>query len=328
MKHPVIFFLLVLLLASSMALALLTGGTPIPPESIARALFHPRPGDVTTTLVWDLRLPRIVIACVVGAALAQSGVIFQAILRNPLAEPYTLGVSAGGALGATIAIILGIAGFPMVLICFAGAMVSISIVLGIASLRQFSSTMLILSGVVLSFLLSSLVMFIFSVASSRDVHSSIMWLMGDLSSPHSGSLRIMAFMVLPLMAVLVFTGRDLNLLSLGDEKTYHLGGNALQMKGILLVISSLITGGCVAVTGIIGFVGLLVPHLMRKITGADHRLLIPSSMLAGSCFLILCDTFSQFIFRPVELPVGVITGMIGGMFFLFYIAFIRPPEVG
>jgi len=327
MKHPAVFLLLALILLASMALALLTGGTSLTSAHIFEALIRPEPGDLTATLVWELRLPRIATACIVGAALAQCGVVFQAILRNPLAEPYTLGVSAGGALGATLAIILGLAGLPMVVMCFAGSMISVSVVLGIASLRQFSSTTLILSGVILSFLLSSLVMFIFSVASSRDVHSSIMWIMGDLSSPGPGAMRIMIFTVFPLMAVTLCAGRDLNMLSLGDEKTYHLGGNARVMKGILLVATSLITGGCVAISGIIGFVGLLVPHLMRKITGADHRLLIPSSMLAGSSFLLLCDTFSQLVLRPIELPVGVITGMLGGLFFLVYIALVNPSEV-
>jgi iron complex transport system permease protein len=262
----------------------------------------------------------------VGAALASCGVVFQAILRNPLAEPYTLGVSGGGALGATIAILLGISGLPMAAICFAGCCLSIAIVLGAASLKRFTDSTLILSGVIMSFIFSSAVMFIFSVASSREVHASILWLMGSLSAPPQGSIP-MLLATLPIMAVLLLSAKDLNLLSLGDESSYHLGLNAKKAKGLLLLTASLITGVCVAVSGIIAFIGLVIPHLARRLTGADHRYLLPSSMLAGAGFLILSDSISQVLIRPLELPVGVITGLVGGVFFVLYLLKARPAEV-
>lgn len=326
MKRALVFLILLLFCAASVILALFTGGTDLPLRETLGALFHPSAGGVTHTLIWELRIPRIFTAGVVGAALAVCGVVFQAILRNPLAEPYTLGVSGGGALGATIAILLGISGLSMAAICFAGCCLSIGIVLGAASLRRFTNSMLILSGVILSFIFSSAVMFIFSVASSREVHASILWLMGSLSAPPEGSIPLL-LMTVPVMAILLLSAKDLNLLSLGDESSYHLGLNAKKAKGLLLLTASLITGVCVAVSGIIAFIGLVIPHLARRLTGADHRYLLPSSMLAGAGFLILSDSISQILIRPLELPVGVITGMVGGVFFVLYLLKAHPAEV-
>jgi iron complex transport system permease protein len=321
----VLLLLSVFLLACAV-LGLFTGGMHLPPREIVSALLHPGSGGTAGTLIWELRLPRIAMAGLVGSALAVCGVVFQAVLRNPLAEPYTLGVSGGGALGATIAILLGISGLPMVLICFTGCCLSIGAVLGAASLKGFSNSMLILAGIIMSFLFSSMVMFIFAVASSREVHASILWLMGSLSAPPPGSLK-MLLMMLPVMLVLPFFGRDLNLLSLGDEPSYHLGLDAKKARTVLLLSASLITSVCVALSGVIAFIGLVIPHAVRAMTGADHHYVIPSSMLAGAGFLILSDTISQVLIRPLELPVGVITGMVGGIFFVVYLFRSRPAEV-
>lgn len=326
MKQGLVFLFLLVFLLASVALGLFTGGMQLPPGEILRALFHSGSDGIAGTLVWELRLPRIFMAGIVGAALAACGVVFQAILRNPLAEPYTLGVSGGGSLGAVIAILLGISGLPMVLICFAGCCLSIGTVLGAASLKGFSNSMLILVGIIMSFLFSSVVMFIFAVASSREVHSSILWLMGSFSAPPAGSVK-MLLMILPVMLCLPFFSRDLNLLCLGEDESYHLGLDAKRAKTYLLLGASLITGVCVALSGIIAFVGLVIPHAVRGMTGADHHALVPCSMLAGGGFLILSDTLSQIIIRPLELPVGVITGMAGGLFFVIYLLKARPAEV-
>lgn len=321
----VLLFLLVFLMLC-IALGLFTGGMHLPPREVVSALLHPGQGGTAGTLIWELRLPRIAAAGMVGSALAVCGVVFQAILRNPLAEPYTLGVSGGGALGAVIAILLGISGLPMVLICFTGCCLSIGAVLGAASLKGFSNSMLILAGIIMSFLFSSLVMFIFAVASSREVHASILWLMGSLSSPPPGSLNMLLLM-LPVMLGFPLFARELNLLSLGDETSHHLGLDVKKARAILLVCASLITGVCVALSGIIAFIGLVIPHAMRAAAGADHHYVIPSSMLAGAGFLIFSDTISQVIIRPLELPVGVITGIAGGIFFVVYLLKSRPAEV-
>jgi len=254
-------------------------------------------------------------------------VAFQAVLRNPLAEPFTWGVSAGCPLGATIAITLGLSGLSMVGLCFAGCLMSITAVIFMSTLKDFSTTTIILSGVVLSFLLSSVVMFIFTIASSREVHTSILWIMGSLSSADTLSTPVIMLIVLPLIVLLSFFTRDMNLISLGDEKAHLLGFSPGMLKTVLLGLASLITGVCVAISGIIGFVGLIIPHAMRRAVGADHQVLLTASMLAGGTFLLLCDTLSQVIIRPYELPVGVITGIAGGVFFLAYLLKASPPEV-
>ncbi|MFY9398237.1 MAG: iron ABC transporter permease [Desulfomonilia bacterium] len=326
MRRGTVLLALLLFLTASVLVGLLTGGTSLPPRDIAHALLNPDAEGIAQTLVWGLRLPRIAMAGMVGAALAVCGVVFQAILRNPLAEPYTLGVSGGGALGAVVAILLGITGIPMALICFAGCCLSIGVVLGAASLKGFTNSMLILTGIIMSFLFSSLVMFIFAIASSREVHASVMWIMGSLSSPPPGSLAMLGA-VAPVVLGLTLFARDLNLLSLGDEPSGHLGLDTGKAKAALLLATSLVTGVCVAVSGIIAFIGLVIPHAVRGMTGADHRLLLPGAMLAGAGFLILSDALAQVVIRPLELPVGVITGMAGGVFFIVYLLKSRVSEV-
>jgi iron complex transport system permease protein len=325
-RRGLVLALLLLFTLASVVIALFTGGTDLPLTETVRALLHPSAEGMSHTLIWELRLPRVLTAGMVGASLAACGVVFQAILRNPLAEPYTLGVSGGGALGAVIAIMLGLGGVPMALLCFTGCCLSIGVVLGAAYARNFTNSMLILSGVIMSFIFSSAVMFIFAVASSREVHASILWLMGSLSAPPEGA-DVMLAAILPLVLGLFLFARDLNLLSLGDDASYHLGLDAKKAKALLLLAASLITGVCVAVSGVIAFIGLIIPHVARKLTGADHRYLLPASLLAGAGFLILSDSLSQVLIRPMELPVGVITGMVGGVFFVLYLLRARPEEV-
>ncbi len=319
MKKTAVFLILFLLLSLAVIISLITGSADLTPEGLASVLFKEDPNPLLNAIIWDLRIPRIINGIIVGAALSACGVIFQAVLRNPLAEPYTLGVSSGGALGATISIMIGLSGAAMVGMCFMGCLITILIILGLASTKGFSNTMLILCGVIIGFLLSSIMMLLFSLSTTRDVYASVMWLMGSLSTPGRDSLRIMVYFVLPLVLALMLFSRDINILSLGDEKAMYLGLNARTARALLFLISSLITGACVAVAGVISFVGLIMPHIMRKIIGPDHRLLIPSSMIAGSILLVLSDTIARIVISPLELPVGVITGITGGLFFLFMI---------
>jgi iron complex transport system permease protein len=321
------FIILGFLLICALILAVFMGGAELPAAAIIDALIHPESSGTAHTLIWELRIPRVIRAVVVGAGLAGCGVAFQAVLRNPLAEPFTLGVSAGGALGATIAITLGLSGLSMVGLCFAGCLMSITAVIFMSTLKDFSTTTIILSGVVLSFLLSSVVMFIFSISTSREVHTSILWIMGSLSATDTISTPVIILIMVPLILLLSLLTRDMNLISLGDEKAHLLGFSPGMLKTVLLGLASLITGVCVAISGIIGFVGLIIPHAMRRAVGADHQVLFPASMLAGSAFLLLCDTLSQVIMRPYEMPVGVITGIAGGVFFLAYLLNASPAEV-
>lgn len=320
---PILLFILVV----SICLGVLLGGAELPARVVLGALADPGADGMLATLIWELRIPRVVRGVLVGASLAGCGVVFQSVLRNPLAEPYTLGVSAGGSLGATMAIMLGLSGLPMVGLCFAGCASSICVVLLMSAYRRFSNTTIILSGVVWSFLLSSVVMFIFTIATSREVHASVLWLMGSLGGADTISTGALLLTMPPLLLLLVFFARDMDLISLGDEKAHLLGMPPMTLKVVLLGLASLITGACVAVSGIIGFLGLIIPHAMRSLMGADHKVLLVASLIAGGAFLVLCDTLAQVAFRPYELPVGVITGICGGVFFLLYLLKAQPPEV-
>jgi len=318
-KHISTFTLLILLLGLSFVFSNLVGGSSLKFTKAIYYLFHPASSGIERDIIWQIRFPRVVLALLVGAGLACCGAVFQGLLRNPLAEPYTLGISGGAALGATLGIVCGISGIYLPLSAFCGSALSIFLIYTIASKKRFSNPTLILGGVILSFLFSSLVLLIFAISRAEDVHGIIFWLMGDLSSAQVSLIKLISFFILPAIALLFIFSRDLNILTLGEEKALHLGVNSAQVKKILFIAASFITGACVAASGIIGFVGLIIPHFMRKIVGVDHRLLLPASCIAGAIFLILCDTLARTIIRPMELPVGVITGLFGGIFFLTFL---------
>ncbi len=317
-KRIFLFIILLVLGLLSFICSLMFGGSGLSASEVFRILFHPHVSESHQMIVWQIRLPRIILGMVVGAGLAACGTTFQGMLRNPLADPFTLGVSGGAALGATLGIALGSAGFALPLFAFGGALVSISLVYVVAGKKRFSTAALILGGVILSFVFSSLVLFIFAISSAEKVHGAVLWLMGDLSSPEPGPIGIVAGAVLGGIALLVIFSRDINILTLGEEKAVHLGLEVESVKKLLFIVASLITGACVAASGIIGFVGLIAPHFIRRFSGPDHRILIPASALGGAILLMLCDCLARTIISPVELPVGVITGIFGGIFFLVF----------
>ncbi len=281
-------------------------------------------GDNQTeaTIIYQVRLPRILGALLVGLGLAAAGSVLQAILRNPLAEPYTLGISGGAALGVTLALIIPFFStlkFTLPLMAFVGAVISILLVYLIASRHHFSIPSLILSGVILSFICSSLVLLIFSISKPTEIHSVLFFLMGNFSTINYSMITVISIpIIISVMGLLIFA-RDIDVLTLGDEKAIHLGVPAKTMRQLLFVITSLITGCSVSVAGMVGFVGLMIPHIIRSILGASQSTsfaIIIASTLAGAVFLIVCDTFARTIIAPAELPVGVITGIIGGLFFI------------
>ena len=318
-KHVLVFTILIVLLGLSFAASSLAGGSQIKFTNAIYYLFHPGSSGIERDIIWRIRFPRIILGLLVGAGLASCGAVFQGLLRNPLAEPYTLGVSGGAALGVTLGVVSAVSGIYLPLLAFAGSALSIFLVYTIASKKRFSNPTLILGGVILSFLFSSLVFLIFSVSKAEDVHGIILWLMGDLSSTETSLIKAIPFFILPAIGLLLIFARDLNILTLGEEKALHLGVDSKQVKKILFIAASCVTGACVAVSGIIGFVGLIVPHFMRRIVGVDHRILLPASCITGAIFVILCDTLARTIIRPLELPVGVITGIFGGIFFLSFL---------
>ncbi len=273
--------------------------------------------ELAPVVVSEVRLPRILAAAVVGCGLAVSGTIFQGILLNPLADPYTLGVSSGAAFGAAMALWLNLAvmgAWSVPLFAFAGAVGTLLVVIWLtASSGDLSSASLILSGIIVAAILSAGVSFIKYLA-GEEVGIIIFWLMGSFASKTWTEVGMVAVVVGAGLAIGSFFGRDLNLLALGSRTAGSLGISPARLSMTMLVSASVMAAACVAVSGIIGFVGLLVPHMVRFVTGPDHRRLIPTAALAGACLLLLADTVTRAML-PQEVPIGVITALIGGPFF-------------
>ncbi len=275
--------------------------------------------EVITAIVWDVRLPRIITSCAVGGGLAISGVVFQGLLRNPLADPYTLGVSAGAAFGASLALLLNISffgSFSVALLAFLGACTTLVLVIYLASSSsEFSSYTLILSGIIITAILSAGISFIKYMADEQ-VSVIIFWLMGSFVSK-TWFDAILTLLVSIIGFVICFAySRDLNLIALGQRSAIALGSDILKVSITLLITVSLITSICVSTSGIIGFIGLLVPHMLRSVVGPDNRILMPLSMVVGAILLLLGDTITRVVL-PHEIPIGIITTLIGGPFFCY-----------
>lgn len=270
-------------------------------------------------VVFDVRLPRILSAAIVGGGLAISGVVFQGILLNPLADPYTLGVSAGAAFGASLALLLsiGLPGtFSVPLFAFVGAAGTLLFVIYLSSSSGgISSNNLILSGIIVAAILSAGISFLKYIADEQ-VAVIIFWLMGSFGSKTWADVWLTMFLVGVGFGVFVFYARDLNLMSLGNRTASSLGVDTRRVTVTLLITASLVAAVCVSVSGIIGFVGLLVPHMMRLLTGPDNRRLVPVSLLAGAILLLIADTVTRAVL-PSEIPIGVLTALIGGPFFCY-----------
>ncbi|MBM3244774.1 MAG: iron ABC transporter permease [Candidatus Omnitrophica bacterium] len=264
-----------------------------------------------------LRILRVFTAIVVGSGLSVSGIVLQSIMKNPLADPYLLGTSSGAGVGAVIATVLCISSIYLPFAAFIGAIISVIIVYSLAKQNNKINTQsLILSGVIVSIALSAITVFIISTSGSETLHSVSWWLWGSLQVYDFGLLAVVTAIVLTgVISVYIFS-QDLNALSLGDEDAVHLGVDADKVKRILIIIVSLIVSSIVCVSGTIGFVGLIIPHLMRFIVGPNHRILIPTSCIAASIFMVICDLLSRIIMPPLEIPIGVITAVLGAPVFI------------
>ncbi|MHC4556910.1 MAG: FecCD family ABC transporter permease [Planctomycetota bacterium] len=269
-----------------------------------------------------VRLPRIILACLVGAALASSGVIFQALLRNPLADPYILGISSGAGLGAIIAVISGLnwtlwGRSPIAVFAFAGAIGTVWLVWFIGRLTgKFHVTGLLLAGVVVNAFFSAVIMFLTSIAKSQEVHTTIFWLMGNMTEEDFLVLWIGAGCIVGGIFALFYISPQLNALSFGADDARSMGVNIAGTRTIAFGIAAGITAIAVSLSGLIGFVGLIVPHAVRLVFGPDHRQLLPLSGIVGAIFLVVADTLARIIIAPAQLPVGVVTAIVGGPFFL------------
>ena len=287
------------------------------------AALHNEPLSRDSAIIFQLRLPRLLMAGVVGAALSAAGAGFQGLLRNPLADPYILGVSGGGALGAIIAIGLGIGALggrvPAVpLFAFLGSFLTVLVVFSISRISgRIPAHTLLLAGVVANAFLSAVIMFVISVAGVSMAYSMMSWMMGAVGYETYSMILGIAAYVAAGGFILTGLGRDFNLLALGEEAAGSSGVAVERVKAGAFFAASLVTGAVVSVSGLIGFVGLIVPHVTRMLFGPDHRLLIPASMLIGAIFLMVCDTIARLVIAPAEVPVGVVTALCGGPFFIY-----------
>ncbi|TCD47458.1 iron ABC transporter permease [Chlorobium sp. N1] len=272
--------------------------------------------------IFSLRLSRLLMGLLTGAALSASGVVFQALLRNPLAEPYVLGVSGGAGLGATISILLGASlALPLSLpiVAFVSAVLTLVLVYAIASQGsggQPSVYSLILAGVIVSAICSSIIMFLVSSASVEGMHNVIWWMLGSLQPASPSQQQVAALLVAIGLGGAWVLSRPFNALVLGRDMAHYQGINAGFVITLGLLLATLLAATAVSLSGMIGFVGLIVPHVVRASFGPDHRRLIPLSALGGGLFLVLCDAVARTVLAPVEIPVGVVTALAGGPFFL------------
>jgi len=286
--------------------------------------------NVDAQIFFVARLPRTLAGAFVGALFASAGVVFQGLLRNPLATPFTLGVSTGAALGAILAItfnlslaFMGVSAVPLA--AFAGSLMAVAIVYALAQARHrgLSTTVLLLAGVTMNAFFSAMILFVQYFASFADAYRTLRWLMGDLDVASYQPILAALPTTAVAFAVFAWLARPLNLLSLGPDSAESRGLDVARAQRAAFFSASLATGAAVSIGGPIGFVGIIIPHLVRLLVGPDHRLVLPASALFGAAFLVACDLVARTILAPVELPVGIITALIGGPFFLWLL--IRKP---
>jgi iron complex transport system permease protein len=311
-------------LVAAVVVATAAGAVAIAPSEVMRALSRAARGLSLTAdqaVIVDLRLPRVVLAALVGACLAGAGVLYQALLRNALADPYILGVSSGAGLGAALALAIGgLGAASLVLVpgaAFAGAMLTVLLVAGIATRRGKMDTLsLLLAGVAVSYTLSALTSFTL-VVRREQMSRIVFWMMGGLQGATWQQAAIVGGMLVAGLAAPALFARELNIILLGDARAGELGVDVERFKRVLLVAASIMVSAAVSVSGLIGFVGLMTPHMARLVLGPDHRLLLPASVMSGAVVMVLADLAARVLLAPVELPVGIITALAGGPVFVW-----------
>jgi len=324
------FAWLQLFLLSSLAVLIaapLIGGQRVPLE----AILHPGHDDPGAMILWKIRLPRVLVAWIAGAGLAVAGMAFQAMFRNALATPFTLGVSSGASLGAVVGVRLGWSsaffGISGVNVCaMVGAMIAIAVVFGLTRFKRDCTTgAMLLAGVAVNFFFSSLILLLQYTADFYDTFRILRWLMGGLQMVgFEAPLRTLPFVVAGSL-LLAAHARELNLLSVGEDLAASRGVAVPRTKAVIFVAVSCMVGVIVSICGPVGFVGLMCPHICRLVVGPDHYRLLPATVLFGGAFLVVCDTAARTAFAPTELPVGIFTSLLGGPFFLWLL--LQPPKI-
>lgn len=325
-SHPLkqltlVSLVLVIVLLIAFLSGLCAGSAGFGLSAVIRGIVRPADADgqLLYDIVWRLRFPRVLLAALLGATLSLGGMVFQAMLRNPLAEPYILGISGGSAIGAITGILLGLARFPGVwLAAFGGSLVVLAILYLMASGRSMlRGNSLLLSGVVINAFCAAVIMFLISMAQDNRLHNIIFWLMGDLAAATIPNVFALALTVVPCFAVIFTRSHSLNLLTLGHDMARSMGVNIRANTTLLLITTSLMVSATVSYCGLVGFVGLVMPHLLRLVVGPDHRVLAPASILGGAAFMVFCDTLARTLPKQGEMPVGVITALIGAPLFVY-----------
>ncbi len=320
---------LIVLLALAAAAGVAVGSVPIDAHTVAGVLLHalglPLPvtwPPETATIILTLRFPRVVLAGVVGLSLAGAGTVFQGLFRNPLADPYIIGVSAGAALGATLMIVRGISTGPAAIgaVPLAAFLGALAVSYGVYRLARRGSDVpvedLLLAGIAIGAFLSAIISLL-QLAGGESLQRVIFWVMGGFAGRSWAHIAMAAPYALGGLLVAWLYGRDLNVLQVGEEGALQLGVDVPRVKRILLACGSLMAAAAVATSGLIGFVGMVIPHLMRLVVGPDHRVLLPTAALAGAVTLVLADLIARTIITPAEVPVGVVTALLGAPFFLY-----------
>lgn len=320
LKWSLVLLFLLLLLTAAILISLSTGELRISWMDLPTIIQQP--SGLEYTILFKIRMPRIILGIGAGGALSLSGVLLQGIYRNPLVEPYTLGISGGAALGVALAIVAGfhlsVGAMVLPLAGFVGSILTIFLVYFLSVRRGLVNIHnMLLVGVMISFLCSSAMMLLMSTTSTENIHGIIFWIMGSLDEPDHSLIALCVLSSLVGLIVSYLFVNPLNALRLGEVKARHLGVNTMLALRILFVLASLMTGICVSVAGVIGFIGLVIPHLIRKLVGSDFRILLVCSFIGGSAFLVICDSIARSVIAPNELPIGVITGIAGALMFLF-----------
>ncbi len=316
-----VLIILIVLLGISLLLSAAVGAVKITPYEIFDILTKGA-DTVNASILMDIRLPRVLLAAVIGAGLAAVGGVMQSIFKNPLVDSYTLGMSSGAALGAVISIITGInasiMGFDTTgLFAFIGAVCTLFFVYSLAYTRsRMSINSLLLAGVAVSYFLASVISFLMMLNHDKIEHI-VFWTMGSLSMATWDEFYISSFFIIPSLMVLFYYTRELNILVMGEDAAHHLGINTAALKNILLITCALIVGTVVSTGGTIAFLGLVAPHIIRLVVGSDNKKVIPYSALLGAILLVLSDTAGRVLIQPAEIPVGVMTSIMGGPFFIF-----------
>ncbi|EMT50769.1 ABC transporter permease [Brevibacillus borstelensis AK1] len=328
-----VLFVLILVLIASATLAVMLGSVSIRPGTIWKIAFSHIPligewiqadwSKSEETIIWQIRFPRVLLAAIVGAGLSVVGVTIQALVRNSLADPYLLGVSSGASVGATLTILFGAFSlygqYSLTIGAFTGSLLAIVLVFALSRLGGQNSTVrLLMSGIAVSAVLSAITsLIIFSAPNEHGIRTVLFWMQGSLAGAKWEYLTIPGVVVVAGMFVLMTYNRSLNAIMMGEETARTLGVNTEHFRKMLLVMTALLTGVIVSISGAIGFVGLMMPHIVRIIVGTDHRRVLPVSALLGASFLIWADVVARLAFAPEELPIGIITSLCGGPFFIW-----------